>query len=118
MYGDNSCRSRCVILQICLGELKFLAAIAEYEIREVYLDSKYNRISDHLSKWDHSDHHKELFFNVIEHGFPACIRYHKERFMTRKCKPIGLTGEKCLNLNLKVHDMIRGQVHVLCSKRF
>ena len=48
----NSGRSRCEILQNCLRELTFLAAIVECEIRAVYLDSKSNRISDHLSRWD------------------------------------------------------------------
>ena len=60
----NSGRSRCEILQSCLWELTFLSAIAECEIRAIFLDSKSNRISDHLSRWNHSDFHKEQFFNL------------------------------------------------------
>lgn len=38
----------------------------ECEIKAVYLDTKSNRISDHLSRWYTDDYHKSQFFLLTE----------------------------------------------------
>ena len=40
----------------------FLTAIAECRNRAFYLDSKSNRISEHLSRWSLDDFQKQQFF--------------------------------------------------------
>lgn len=62
----NSGKAKCEILQNCLRELAFLTATAECEVRAVHLDSKSNRISDHLSRWYLSEYHKNQFFRLTE----------------------------------------------------
>ena len=52
-------------------------------------------------------------FRVSGPGFRVQIRNHEERVVSKKCKLTDLKGKNCLNLNFKVLDMIRGQVHVL-----
>lgn len=69
----NSGRAKCEILQDCLRELAFLAAVNEYEIKTVHLDTRSNRLADHLSRWYTNDHHKQQFYlltntyNLIEY---------------------------------------------------
>lgn len=62
----NSGKAKCEILQNGLREIAFLTAFYECEIRTVYLESKANRISDHLSRWDLNNVHKDLFFELTK----------------------------------------------------
>ena len=41
--------------QSCLRELAFLNAVYECEVRAVHLDTKSNRLADHLSRWHMSE---------------------------------------------------------------
>lgn len=69
----NSGRTKCELLQSCLREIAFLSAVNECEIRAVWLDTKCNRLADHLSRWDSDKTHRDQFFeltssyNLIEH---------------------------------------------------
>ena len=54
-------KARCKILQECLREICFLAAVYELEIKLQHLDSGFNRIADHLSRWYMNDLHKQRF---------------------------------------------------------
>ena len=58
----NSGKSNCVVLQECLRELAFLSAVYECQIRTVYLDTKTNRIADHLSRWNLNASHRQQFY--------------------------------------------------------
>ncbi|MEW8546060.1 MAG: reverse transcriptase domain-containing protein [Candidatus Thiodiazotropha sp.] len=62
----NSGRAKCEILQDCLREIAFLSAISECEIRAVHLDTRSNRISDHLSRWHTDKYHISQFFLLTE----------------------------------------------------
>ena len=62
----NTGKSRCTILQDCLREIAFLAAIHEFQVRMVHLNSESNRISDHLSRWDLDIAHKQKFFDLVK----------------------------------------------------
>ena len=57
----NTGKSSCEILQMCLREMAFQAAIHQFEIRAVHLDSSENRLADRLSRWDLSDSHRREF---------------------------------------------------------
>ena len=58
----NSGKARDEILQDSLREIAFLAAVHEFQIKMVHLESKANRISDCLSRWDIDYSHRvELF---------------------------------------------------------
>ena len=48
----NSDKAKDEVLQDCLREIAFLAAVHEFQIKMVHLESKENRISDCLSRWD------------------------------------------------------------------
>ena len=58
----NSGRASCPILQSCLRELAFLNAIYECEVRAVHLDTKSNRLADHLSRWYMNECHEQQFY--------------------------------------------------------
>ena len=62
----NSGKARCEILQNCLRELAFIAAVNEFEIRAVHLDSKSNRIADLLSRWYLDQSNQEKFFDMTK----------------------------------------------------
>ena len=62
----NSGKAKCAILQDCLRELAFLSAIFECQIRTVYLNTKSNRIADHLSRWHLNDSHKQHFYGLTD----------------------------------------------------
>ena len=62
----NSGRSKDEILQDCLREIAFLAAIHEFQIRMVHLDSMSNRISDCLSRWDLDYSYRDNFFAATQ----------------------------------------------------
>lgn len=62
----NSGKARCEILQNCLRELAFIAAVNEFEIRAVHLDSKSNRIADLLSRWSLDQSNQEKFFDMTK----------------------------------------------------
>lgn len=62
----NSGRSNCEVLQMCLRELAFIAAINEFEVKAVHLEGRENRISDHLSRWHLGKTHSERFFELTK----------------------------------------------------
>lgn len=62
----NSGKAKCVMLQDCLRELAFLSAIYECQIRTVHLDTKSNRIADHLSRWNLNDSHRQQFYSMTD----------------------------------------------------
>lgn len=62
----NSGKAKCEMLQNGLREIAFLAATYECEIRTVHLESKDNRISDQLSRWNLHYSHKEMFFDLTK----------------------------------------------------
>ena len=62
----NSGKTKVEILQYCLREIAFLADVHEFQVRLVHLDSKSNRMSDHLSRWDLDPSHKMKFFEVTK----------------------------------------------------
>lgn len=64
----NTGKSKCPVLQECLREICFLAAIHEFEIRLRHLDSESNRISDHLSRWNLGPQHQHCFLELTK-GF-------------------------------------------------
>lgn len=57
----NTGNSKCHILQECLREICFLAAVYEFEIKSVHLESESNRIADHLSRWHLDSKHEAKF---------------------------------------------------------
>ena len=60
----TSGKTNCSILQCCLRELAFITAMNEFQVRPIHLDSRSNRISDHLSRWDFSECHQKQFFEL------------------------------------------------------
>ena len=62
----NTGKSRCETLQMCLRELAYIAAVNQFEIRAVHLESSENRIADHLSRWDMSEHHQQHFYDLTK----------------------------------------------------
>ena len=62
----NSGKARAEILQDCLREIAFLAAVHEFQIKMVHLESKANRISDCLSRWDIDYSHRVEFFAATQ----------------------------------------------------
>lgn len=62
----NTGKSKCKILQECLREICFLAALFEFEIRVQHLDSSSNRIADHLSRWHQSSVHEQSFLELTK----------------------------------------------------
>ena len=62
----NSGKARDEILQDCLREIAFLAAVHEFQIKMVHLESKANRISDCLSRWDIDYSHRVEFFAATQ----------------------------------------------------
>lgn len=44
--------------------MAFLNAINECEVKAVWLDTKSNRIADHLSRWDLNEVHSSQFFEL------------------------------------------------------
>ena len=53
-------------MQDCLREIAFLAAVHEFQIKMVHLESKANRISDCLSRWDLDYSHRLEFFAATQ----------------------------------------------------
>ena len=64
----NTGNARCPILQECLREICYLAAINEFELRLQHLDSQSNRIADHLSRFHLGAWHQHMFFELTR-GF-------------------------------------------------
>lgn len=64
----NTGKSRCTILQECLREICFIAALYDFEIRLQHLDSCSNRLADHLSRWHQSAIHEQCFLELTK-GF-------------------------------------------------
>ena len=60
----SSGRAKCELLQSGLREIAYLAAILEFEIKTVHLDSKTNRISDLLSRFHLDPKNESQFFSV------------------------------------------------------
>ena len=60
----NSGKTKVEILQDCLREIAFLAAIHEFQVKLVHLDSKSNRLSDLLSRWDLDPSNRVKFFEA------------------------------------------------------
>lgn len=60
----NSGRAKCELLQSCLREIAFLNAVNECEIKAVWLDTKNNRLADHLSRFDLDETHRTQFFEL------------------------------------------------------
>lgn len=58
----NTGRTQNEMLQSCLREIAFLAAVHEFQIKMVHLDSESNRIADHLSRMDSDTSHRAKFF--------------------------------------------------------
>ena len=74
MFCDNLNVCHCIntgkaknqILQQCLREVCFIAAVNDIQVRMVHLDSKANRISDHLSRWNLNIAHRNQFFELTK----------------------------------------------------
>ena len=74
MYCDNLSVCHCIntgkaknlLLQQCLREICFIAAINEFQIRMVHLDSKSNRLSDLLSRWNLNVSYQNEFFELTK----------------------------------------------------
>ena len=64
----NTGKSHNEILQSCLREVAFLAAIYEFQIRAVHLSTDCNRLADTLSRYDISPKHRDQFFELTK-GF-------------------------------------------------
>ena len=60
----NTGKSNCEMLQMCLREMAYEAAINQFEIRAVHLESSENRVADQLSRWDLSESHRQQFFDM------------------------------------------------------
>lgn len=76
----NTGRSQCEVLQSCLRELAFLNAINECEVRAVHLDTRANKLSDHLSRWYISDFHKQQFYLLTRNYSLTEHVVHEEMF--------------------------------------
>lgn len=69
----NSGKTRCTVLQSCLREICFVAAVNEFEIKAQYLKSSENRLADHLSRWHKHEFHEQEFrkltssLNLVEY---------------------------------------------------
>ena len=59
----NTGKARCPILQECLREICYLAAINEFELRLQHLDRQSNRIADHLSRLHLGAWHQHKFLS-------------------------------------------------------
>ena len=85
IYCDNESVCFCLhtrkshneILQGCLREVAFLAAIFEFQIRAVHLSTDCNRLADSLSRYDISQKHRDQFFELTK-GFvlEECVVSH------------------------------------------
>ena len=62
----NSGRTQNEVLQSCLREVCFLAAIHEFQIKAVHLSSSDNRLADHLSRFDTDQKHRDQFFELTK----------------------------------------------------
>ena len=60
----NTGKGNSDLLQMCLREMAYEAAINRYEIRAVHLESSENRLADQLSRWDLSESHRQQFFDI------------------------------------------------------
>ena len=70
----NSGKSKCEILQMCLRELAFIAAINQFEIRAIHLGSNENRIADHFRRWNLSECHRQPFYELTsEYKLTECV---------------------------------------------
>ena len=65
-YCLNTGRSKHAILQSCLREVAFLAAIHEFQIKAVHLSSCSNRVADILSRWESKLCHRDQFFELTK----------------------------------------------------
>ena len=62
----NSGKAKDEVLQDCLREIAFLAAVHEFQIKMVHLESKENRISDCHSRWDLDYSYRVKFFAATQ----------------------------------------------------
>ena len=62
----NNGKAKCPVLQECLREICYIAAIYEFEIRLQHLDSQSNRIADHLSRFHLGEWHRQKFLELTE----------------------------------------------------
>ena len=62
----NAGKAKCPVLQDCLREIAFLAAIHEFQIRMVHISSESNRISDHLSRIELDSSHLTKFLELVD----------------------------------------------------
>lgn len=62
----NSGKAKCEILQDCLREIAFLAALYEFQVKMVHLSTDENRVSDHLSRWETDHSHRVGFFESVK----------------------------------------------------
>ena len=65
----NSGKTQNEVLQSCLREVSFLAAIYEFQIKAVHLSSSANRIADHLSRFYMNPVHRDQFFELTKNMF-------------------------------------------------
>ena len=62
----NNGKAKWPVLQECLREICYIAAIYEFEIRLQHLDSQSNRIADHLSRFHLGEWHRQKFLELTE----------------------------------------------------
>ena len=62
----NSGKARDEILQDCFRDIAFIAAVHEFQIKMVHIESNANRISDCLSRWDLDYSHRVEFFAATQ----------------------------------------------------
>ena len=60
----NSGKTKNELLQDCLREISFLAAVHEFQLKLVYIQSSANRLSDLLSRWELDPLNKIKFFEA------------------------------------------------------
>ena len=76
----NAGKSKCPVLQDCLREIAFLAAVHEFQIRMVHISSESNRISDHLSRIELDSSHLTKFFELVDPSKVTEYRVLPEHF--------------------------------------
>ena len=60
----NTCKAKKMLLQQCLREVCFIAAVNEFQVRMVHLVSKENHISDLLSRRNRDVSYQNQFFEL------------------------------------------------------
>ena len=62
----NSGKARDESLQDCFRDIAFIAALREFQIKMVHIESNANRILDCLSRWDFDYSHRVDFFAATQ----------------------------------------------------